>query len=174
MRREDLFGEEARRARGEDVDGDAGDDVVDVEPHDREGMDQATEAPGDDPQQQPDPGPVLPRPEAACPRAEDHHPLDTDVDDADTLGPQRGKAGADRRGREAQGGGDRARGGEVVGVGDHPGDGHDEHDEQPGAQHALAAVEAADAGSRTCRPGLWSGARSWSSVMPAPLPTRGR
>ena len=112
--------------------------------------------PPSDAEQDAGPGPELPGAVRAEPGAEDHHPLDTDVDDADTFGPEAGQPGEQQRDRQPQRRRDGARRGELVGAGDHP------HDRQ---QHEQA------------RPRPGSAGRWWSRGScgaPGPGARRGR
>ena len=56
--------------------------------------------------------------EASAPRAEDHHALEADVDDAGPLGPEAAETGQGDRHREADRRDEQARRVDVVGAGD--------------------------------------------------------
>jgi hypothetical protein len=58
--------------------------------------------------------------EGGAPGAEDHHPLETDVDHAGPLGPQTAEAGQGDRHGQPDGRGEGAGGVDVVGAGDDP------------------------------------------------------
>ncbi len=105
-------------ARGEDVDGETGDDVVDPERRRHEGEQQPAEQTADDSAEQGPPRAVLPSPPAAEHGAEDHHPLEADVDRAAALGVEAAETGhGDRRGG-ADGDAHRSGRRQVVVVGD--------------------------------------------------------
>ena len=119
---EDQRGQEAGDPGAEDVDRDAGDDVVDAEGDGRQRVQRPAERTADDAGQHPPPGPELEGPPGAEPGAEDELPLQADVDHAGALGPQAAEAGQpDRHGQPQRGAGG-AAGGDVVGAGDQPDD----------------------------------------------------
>ena len=115
-------------AGAEQVDRHAGDDVVDAEDDRGQRVDRATDDAEEDRAEDSDPGTVVVGEERATPRPEDHHALETDVDDARALAPEAAEAGQpDRHGQR-----DRGREGagrvDVLGAGDHPDGG--EHDDR--------------------------------------------
>ena len=102
----------------EEVDGDAGHDVVDAEPHGGDGVEQPTERPADHAEDHAPPRTELHAAVGAEPGPEDEHALEADVDDPGPLRPQTAQAGQPDRERQAQGGAERARARETRAVGD--------------------------------------------------------
>ena len=135
-----LLADEQRRrhepgdARGEDVDGEPGDDVVDPERRRDEGEQESAEQPADGAAEQRPPRAVLPAPPAADHGAEDHHPLETDVHRAAALGVEPAETGHGDRRRRADRHAHRPRRRQVVVVGDRPGDRHRQHGRQRAPQ----------------------------------------
>ena len=99
----------------EEVDGDAGHDVVDPEPHGGDGVEQPTERPAEHAEDHAPPRPELHAAVGAEPGAEDEHALEADVDDPGPLRPQTAQAGQPDRERQAQGRAERARAREARG-----------------------------------------------------------
>ena len=86
--REDLRREEPGDARAEDVDGDAGDDVVDTELHGGDRVQQTADTAAECTEEQSPPRTELQRAPRTEPGAEDHHAFEPDVDDTGALGEQ--------------------------------------------------------------------------------------
>ena len=139
-RRTALFTDEQDRghepgdAGGEDVDGEAGDDVVDPERRRDDGQQQAAEEPADDPAEQRAPRSELPAPPAAEHGAEDHHPLETDVHRAAAFGVEAAETGHRDRCCRADRDAHRPARRQVAVVGDRAGDRHRQHRRQRAPQ----------------------------------------
>src|SRR5205807_7765347 len=147
--------QEADDPGGQEVDGHPRDDVVDAQAHGDGGVDQTAEGSTGDPEHDPPPRPEVKSSPGCQPRPEDHHALETDVDDAGPLGeqaPEPRQEDGDGQAQSGAGGGAR---GETCGPGHQVGDRDDSehrHDPPPvslaGSGHGHSSMLAASRASR--------------------------
>jgi hypothetical protein len=149
-------------AGAEEVDGDAGHDVVDPEPHGGDRVQEAAERAADDAHDHRERGAVLDAAPGPEPHPEDHHPLEPDVDDAGPLGPETTEAGEADGQREPQRGAERPRPGQG-GVVRHVRHGRQSEEDERAERDGGATAHAASAtrSSSTCADTLrcWSASR---------------